>query len=57
MDMRFGTWNARSLYRIVSLRTVAREFGEYELDLAGVQEVKWEKDCTERAGDYTFFCG
>jgi hypothetical protein len=27
MDMRFGTWNVRSLYRIGSLNTVARELG------------------------------
>jgi exonuclease III len=43
MDMRFGTWNVRSLYRIGSLKTVARELGKYKLDLMGVQEVRWEK--------------
>jgi hypothetical protein len=40
-DMRFGTWNIRSLYRAVSLKTVARELGKYKLDLLGVQEVRW----------------
>jgi exonuclease III len=43
MDMRFGTWNIRSLYRIGSVKTVARELGKYKLDLVGVQEVRWEK--------------
>jgi exonuclease III len=43
MDMRFGTWNVRSLYRIGSLTTVVRELGKYKLDLVGVQEVRWEK--------------
>jgi hypothetical protein len=38
MDMRFGTWNVRSLYRAGSLKTVARELGECKLDLVGVQE-------------------
>jgi exonuclease III len=57
MDMRFGTWNVRSLYRIGSLKTVAREFGKYKLELVGVQEVRWEKGGTERAEDYTFFYG
>jgi exonuclease III len=57
MDMRFGTWNVRSLYRIGSLTTVARALGKYKLDLVGVQEVRWEKGSTERAGDYTFFYG
>jgi exonuclease III len=53
--MRFGTWNLRSLYRIGSLKTVARELGKYKLDLVGVQEVRWEKGGTERVEYYTFF--
>jgi hypothetical protein len=55
MNMRFGTRNVRSLYRMGSLKTVARELGKYNLDLVGVQEVGWEKGGTERAEDYTFF--
>jgi exonuclease III len=57
MDMRFGTWNVRSLYGIGSLTTVPRELGKYKLDLVGVQEIRWEKGVTERAADYTFFSG
>jgi exonuclease III len=57
MDMRFGTWNIMSLYRICTLKTVARELGKYKLELVGVQEVRWEKGGTERAEDYTFFYG
>jgi hypothetical protein len=41
MDMRFGTWNARSMYRAGSLMAVAEEISEYKLDLVGVQEVRW----------------
>jgi exonuclease III len=55
--MRFGTWNARNLYRADSLKTVARELGNYKLDSVGVQEVRWEKEGIERAEDYTFFYG
>jgi exonuclease III len=55
MDTRFGTWNVRSLYRLGSLKTLARELGKYKLDLVGVQEVRWEKGVTEQAEDYTFF--
>jgi exonuclease III len=55
--MRFGTWNVRSLYRAGSLKTVARELGKHKLDLMGVQEVRWEKGCTESAEGYTFFYG
>jgi hypothetical protein len=57
MDMRFGTRDIRSLYRTGSLKTVGRELGKYKLDFVGVQEVRWEKGGTERAEDYTFFCG
>jgi exonuclease III len=57
MDMRFGTWNVRSLYRSGSLKTVARELGKYKLDLVDVQEVRWDKGGTEWSEDYTFFYG
>jgi exonuclease III len=57
MDMIFGTWNVRRLYRSGSLKTVARELGKYKFDLVGVQEVRWDKGGTERAEDYTFFYG
>jgi hypothetical protein len=40
-----------------SLKTVAKELEKYKLDLAGVQEVRWEKGGTEQAEDYTFFYG
>jgi hypothetical protein len=33
MDMRFGTWNVRSLYRAGSLMTVSRELARYKLGL------------------------
>lgn len=52
-----GTWNVRSLYRAGSLTAVARELARYKLDLVGVQEVRWDKEGTVRAGDYNFFYG
>jgi exonuclease III len=54
MDMRFGTWNVRSLYRAGSLMTVWRKLARYKLDLVGVQEVRWEAGGTEPAGEYNF---
>jgi exonuclease III len=57
MNMRFGTYNVRSLYRSGSLKAVARGLETYKLDLVGVQEVRWDKGDTERAEDYTFFYG
>jgi hypothetical protein len=48
MDIRFGTWNIRSLHE-----AVAKEISKYKLNLAGVQEVRWDGGGTEPAGDYT----
>jgi hypothetical protein len=53
MDMRFGIWNVRSLYRAGSLMTVAEEISKYMLDLVEVQEVRWDGGGTEPAGEYT----
>jgi hypothetical protein len=57
MDMRFGTWNVRSMYRAGSLRAVEEEISKYKLDLVGVQEVTWGRGGTEPAGEYAFFYG
>jgi exonuclease III len=57
MDMRFGTWNVRSMFRSGWLTVVAGEISKYKLDLLGVQEVKWGRGGTEPAGQYTFFYG
>ena len=35
---------------------VARELVRCKFDLVGVQEVRWDKGGTVRAGDYSFFC-
>ena len=55
--MRFGTSNVRSLYRAASLTAAAWELARYKLDLVDVQEVRWDKEGTVRAGDYNFFYG
>ncbi|PNF31301.1 hypothetical protein B7P43_G11552 [Cryptotermes secundus] len=57
MDMRFGMWNVRSMYRAGSLRAVVEEILKYKLDLAGIQEVRWNRGDIAPAGDYTFFYG
>ena len=55
--MRFGTWNVRSLYWAGSITAADKELTRYKLDLVGVQEVRWDKGGTVRAGDYNFFYG
>jgi hypothetical protein len=54
MDMRFGIWYVRSLYRGGSLMTVSRELARYKSNLVGVQEVRWQGGGTELAAEYTF---
>jgi len=52
--MRFGTWNARTLYRAGSLTAAAaRVLERYKLDLAGML-VRWKKGGKLRAEDYNF---
>jgi hypothetical protein len=57
MDMRFGTWNVRSMYRAGSLRAVVEEIKKYKLDLVGVQDVRWDTDRPKPAGECIFFYG
>jgi hypothetical protein len=37
--------------------TAARELAKYKLDLVVVEEVRWDKEGTVRAGGCTFFYG
>ena len=55
MDMRFGTWNVRSLYRAGVLGLVTSEIYKYRMDLVGVQEVRWEGSGILESGNYTLF--
>jgi len=53
-DLRFSTWNVRSLYRAGSFTAAVRELARYKLDLVGVQEVRWDREGTVRAGVIIF---
>jgi len=56
-EMKIGTWNVRSLHGGGSLKAAARELTRYKLDVVGMQEVRWDKGGTVRAGDYDSFYG
>jgi exonuclease III len=56
-DMRFGTWNVRSLCRVSAIKSVVGELEKCKLDLVGVQEVRWEGEGCQTADNYTFFYG
>jgi hypothetical protein len=53
MDLGFGTWKVRSMYRAGSLSTVAEVVSKYK----GVQEVRWVGGGTKPASQYTFSMG
>jgi exonuclease III len=53
MCLKLSTWNVSSLYSAGSLRA-ARELARYKLDFVGVDEVRWDKGGTTRAGDCIF---
>jgi exonuclease III len=57
MDMRFGTWNVRSLSRAGSLKTAASELTKSNLGLVVVQEIRWVEGGSQSAANYTFFWG
>ena len=54
IDMRFGTWNVRSLYRARALGLATIEIDKYRMDLVGVQEVRWEGSGTLESGNIYF---
>jgi len=53
--MSFGTWNVRRLYRAGLFTAAAEELARYKLDFVGVQEFRWDKRGTVRAGDIIFY--
>ena len=57
MNMRFGTWNVRSLYRARALGLVSSELERCGMDLVGVQEVRWEGSGTLESGNLLYFMG
>jgi hypothetical protein len=54
MDMRFGTWNVRSMYRAGSLRAVGEEITKHKLDFVGVQDVRWDGGGTDQQANIHF---
>ena len=55
--MRFGSCNVSNLHRAGSLIAAAMVLAGWKLDLLDVQEFRWDKGGTVRAGDYNFFYG
>jgi exonuclease III len=54
MDMKFGTWNVRSMHRAGLLRTVVEEISKYKLELVGVQEVRGDTGAPNKQASLNF---
>jgi hypothetical protein len=54
MDMRFGTWNVRSLYKAGSLKIPASELVKYNMDLVAVQKVRWVEGGSQPASSLLY---
>jgi hypothetical protein len=52
MEMRFGTWQVRSLYRRRLTNVGIRNAIKYRRDLVRVHKVRWDAVDTEPAGIY-----
>jgi hypothetical protein len=52
MDMRFGTWNIRTIYRGRFTQDSGKKY-QNMLDFVGVQEVGWDRGGAEPAGECT----
>jgi hypothetical protein len=52
-----GTWNIRSLYTEISMKTVESEIAKCNLDLVAVKDVRWVKVGSQPEDDYAFLYG
>uniref|UniRef100_T1HY47 WD_REPEATS_REGION domain-containing protein n=1 Tax=Rhodnius prolixus TaxID=13249 RepID=T1HY47_RHOPR len=48
-----ATWNVRSLGKPGALKTLREELDKYGIEIAALQEIRWGKEGTFRAGEYS----
>lgn len=53
--MRFGTWNIRTLYKPGSLQCVLKEINRYNVDIVGLQEIRWPGSGNLKSENMTVF--
>jgi hypothetical protein len=41
MDIEFGTWNVRTLYKAGSLKSLMHKIQQYQLKVIAIQEIRW----------------
>jgi hypothetical protein len=55
LDVRFGTWNVRRLFKVGAIKSVVGELEKYKLDLVEVQEFRWEGEGYQTADQLHIF--
>jgi exonuclease III len=53
--LRIGTWNIRTLYKPGSLQYVLKEISRYNVDIMGLQEIKWPGSGNLKSRNMTVF--
>jgi exonuclease III len=55
--MLIGSWNVRTLYRTGSIIMLTQQLIQYNLDIAAIQETRWQDKHIMDTKTYTFFLG
>jgi exonuclease III len=54
-ELRIGTWNIRTLFKLDALKTVIDKIKRYKLPIVALQEVRWPRSGNIRSGNHTIF--
>jgi exonuclease III len=53
--MLIGSWNVRTLYRTGSIIMLTQQLIQYNLDIAAIQETRWQDKHIMDTKTYSFF--
>jgi len=54
-EMRFGTWNVRTLLQAGNMNAIAEEAKKYKIDAVTLQEIHWKGKGTIRKSKFTMY--
>lgn len=54
-DIRIGTWNIRTLFKIGAMKLIIDEVKRYKLPIVELQEIKWLGSGSVKSNDTTIF--
>lgn len=53
--LRIGTWNIRTLFNPVAIKTVTDQIKKYKLPVVALQELRWPGNGNVKSKNYTIF--